>query len=704
MATSIRRSKSLAVSVERRVMCRVEVSDMASGEPNWPVPMKAIGAQNLLTMPGGVSISGYLHKRGGKQLQLFKWPLRYVIIHKGCVYYFKTSTSTFSQGAFSLNGYNRVMRAAEETTSNNVFPFKMAHISKKHRTWYFSAASEDERKRWMLALRKEIDHYHEKKETITDLSESGSDSDSFYGSVERPVAIKYVHNPADDSWQDDEDDDEEDYVKPDAIDDGAPSYPPPPVPRGKADPREPKAEEQQIRHFIPVAGMPKPPPPAPTKVISNSDLKWPRKDSTVPFKFDPDVKPPPIPPFSPAHKPFEFKPPPPLPINNATDWAVKLPTRPSMASSGFSMSCDINPPSFQSPSQRRDSSVSSSKNELTNCLTSNELHSIPPNSMIGNKQLKEELCNLLRKPPSPPATLKPAALANEKLPRHLPAPLPPSKPSHMPAPVTPSTPSHMPAPVTPNKPSHMPAPVPPGKPRHMPASILPNKPSHIPPPVPPAKPPYLSRSTEDNIPPLIPRAKPNIPINEDKSLEPSSSLMKTGPIRPPLVISRVRPPKPDTENIGFSPMLRSPPDGQSFIDKTMDTPVRPGRSRDVDEGSDSDDDYEKVSLPPSVFVDTCESFDVERMFKAMAITGNPLNGLFCIRNSAKAGKVIVVWDKEDGKTRNYRIFEKDTKVYLEGQILFTDISALVEHYYRSPLPGHNTLVLKHAYGCMNGPR
>lgn len=38
------------------------------------------------------------------------------------------------------------MRAAEETTSNNVFPFKMVHISKNHRTWYFSAASEEERK------------------------------------------------------------------------------------------------------------------------------------------------------------------------------------------------------------------------------------------------------------------------------------------------------------------------------------------------------------------------------------------------------------------------------------------------------------------------------------------------------------------------------------------------------------------------------
>lgn len=124
---------------------------MSSPEMCWPVPMRAIGAQNLLTMPGGVSSSGYLHKKGGSQFSLMKcefimkglcvgrqnmwnnkeWfhssvqfhytcgrlfsiavfcrsgPLRYIIIHKGCMYYFKSSTSAAPQGAFSLNGYNR---------------------------------------------------------------------------------------------------------------------------------------------------------------------------------------------------------------------------------------------------------------------------------------------------------------------------------------------------------------------------------------------------------------------------------------------------------------------------------------------------------------------------------------------------------------------------------------------------------------------
>lgn len=54
-------------------MCWVStISFMAAEEMHWPVPMKAIGAQNLLTMPGGVAKAGYLHKKGGTQLQLLK--------------------------------------------------------------------------------------------------------------------------------------------------------------------------------------------------------------------------------------------------------------------------------------------------------------------------------------------------------------------------------------------------------------------------------------------------------------------------------------------------------------------------------------------------------------------------------------------------------------------------------------------------------
>lgn len=39
--------------------------------------------------------------------ELSPGPLRFVIIHQRCIYYFKSSTSASPQGAFSLSGYNR---------------------------------------------------------------------------------------------------------------------------------------------------------------------------------------------------------------------------------------------------------------------------------------------------------------------------------------------------------------------------------------------------------------------------------------------------------------------------------------------------------------------------------------------------------------------------------------------------------------------
>ncbi|XP_056410959.1 SH3 domain-binding protein 2 isoform X2 [Hyla sarda] len=599
MATSIKRTKSRATFVERRNMCRVDMRNMASGEVSWPIPMKAIGAQNLLTMPGGVTSAGYLHKRGGKQLQLFKWPLRYVIIHKGCVYYFKSSTSATSQGAFSLNGYNRVMRAAEETTSNNVFPFKMVHISKKHRTWYFSAASEEERKKWMLALRKEIDHYHEKKEAITDLSDSGSDADSFYGSVERPVDIKYTHNPADDSWQDEDDD--EDYIQPDMIDDSAPSYPPPPIPA------VPENE---------VSGTPKPPPPPPSR---------PQRNNINSVK-------PPVPSFPPAYKANDL-------IHRSTDKAENDPKKDPMR---FPIKKPpVLPPQ---PVQRVQPISFQPKREVIRSQTEETFGNKPPYMPGNNIKLHDELANRFSNA-APPVPEKPM-----KNPNHVVTPLPPAKPN----------------------------------------------------------PPATKTNTVNNYVPPVPR-KPRELSDSLKSPEDSSpTVPKSLPIKPPSILKPILPKiqarKPECDRPGFSPIL-SPPDGQSFRDFTMELPVRQGKPKKImNDKSDSDEDYEKVPLPATVFVDTYDSIDVERMFKAMEARGSPPNGLFCIRNSAKAGKVLVVWDKLESKVRNYRIFEKDTCVYLESESLFPDLASLVEHYYSNTLPSHDRLVLKYAYGSPNTPR
>ncbi|KPP68809.1 SH3 domain-binding protein 2-like [Scleropages formosus] len=333
---------------------------MASAPISWPLPMKAIGAQNLLTMPGGVSQSGYLHKKGGSQFSLMKWPLRFIILHKGCVYYFKSSTSPTPQGAFSLNGYNRpgsnslanlatcpfpmsprVMRATEETTSSNVFPFKIVHFSKKHRTWYFSAASEEERKKWMLDLRKEIDYYHDRRE-----SHFPSDPDPDYGSIEKPLDINYNPDNADDDSADEDDEDEdEDYLKPDGSSPptGAsvfcvmafqkpslitvgfivvtnfivcgrptvppPAYPPPPVPFQHKPHSKSESSQSCSKHLlspVPPAPSRSPPPPAPHSRKPPPLLPPPKpckpdhpslkamlkkQASTVPSNWGRDVKP-----------------------------------------------------------------------------------------------------------------------------------------------------------------------------------------------------------------------------------------------------------------------------------------------------------------------------------------------------------------------------------------------------------------------------
>lgn len=64
---------------------------------------------------------------------------------------------------------------------------------------------------------------------------------------------------------------------------------------------------------------------------------------------------------------------------------------------------------------------------------------------------------------------------------------------------------------------------------------------------------------------------------------------------------------------------------------------------------------------------------------------------------------MVVWDETCNKVRNYRVFEKDSKFYLEGEVLFVSVGSLVEHYHTHALPGHQSLLLQHPYGYA-GPR
>ncbi|XP_029090945.1 SH3 domain-binding protein 2 isoform X3 [Monodon monoceros] len=546
---------------KKTVMCWVSATSfMAAEEMHWPIPMKAIGAQNLLTMPGGVAKAGYLHKKGGTQLQLLKWPLRFVIIHKRCIYYFKSSTSASPQGAFSLSGYNRVMRAAEETTSSNVFPFKIVHISKKHRTWFFSASSEDERKSWMALLRREIGHFHEKKELPLDASDSSSDTDSFYGAIERPVDISLSPYPTDN---------EDALIHP-------PAYPPPPVPT----PRKPVFSDVPQAHSFSSKGPgPLLPPAPPKRSLPDAGLapEDSRRELLGPRWLEPSPRVP-----TPSRRVSE---PPP----------GSLPAVPSRKPPYFREDASSGPEP-RVPGHGA-SSAGAAATTSRNCDKLKSFHLSP------------------RGPPTPE-----------------PPPVPASKPKFL-------------------------------------------KVAEVAPPREAAKPGLF-----------VPAVAPRPPALKLPTPEATA--------RPAILPRPEKPPLPHLQ--------RSPPDGQSFRSFSFEKPRKPAQADTPQAdagGEDSDEDYEKVPLPSSVFINTTESCEVERLFKATSPRGEPLDGLYCIRNSStKAGKVLVVWDETSSKVRNYRIFEKEAKFYLEGEVLFVSVGSLVEHYHTHVLPGHQSLLLRHPYG------
>ncbi|XP_072803123.1 SH3 domain-binding protein 2 isoform X2 [Vicugna pacos] len=559
---------------------------MAAEEMHWPVPMKAIGAQNLLTMPGGVAKAGYLHKKGGTQLQLLKWPLRFVIVHKRCVYYFRSSTSASPQGAFSLSGYNRVMRAAEETTSNNVFPFKIVHVSRKHRTWFFSASSEDERKSWMALLRREIGHFHEKKELPL---EASSDTDSFYGAVERPVDISFSACPADS--EDYEHDDEDDsYMEPDSPEPGRPedalvhppAYPPPPVPT----PRKPVFSDVPRTHSFTSKGagpMLPPPPPKRSLPDAGSATEDSKRDLLGLKRIEPSPRVP----------------------------------------------------------------------------TASRRMSDPP----------------LGSPPTMPGLRKPPCFPENTFHENTSPSLEPRIPSHGVS--SASTATAVSRNCDKLKSFHL-------SPR--------GPPMPEPPPLPANKPKFLKMAEE--VPPRE-AARPGLFGPPVAPKPPALKLpMPEATARPAVLPRPDKPPLPQLQ--------RSPPDGQSFRSFSFEKPRKPSQadSSQADPGGeDSDEDYEKVPLPSSVFINTTESCEVERLFKATSPREEPQDGLYCIRNSStKSGKVLVVWDETSNKVRNYRIFEKDSKFYLEGDVLFLSVGSLVEHYHTHVLPGHQSLLLRLPYG------
>ncbi|XP_048474825.1 SH3 domain-binding protein 2 isoform X2 [Rhincodon typus] len=736
---------------------------MATGvEENWPVPMRAIGAQNLLTMPGGVTQSGYLHKKGGSQWKIMKWPLRFVIIHKGCIYYFKSSTAASPQGAFSLNGYNRVMRSTEETTSSNVFPFKIIHINKKHRTWYFSAACEEERKNWMMGLRKEIDRYHEKADVQGNLSDY-SDAEKFYGSIERPVQIKYTARELesgdyadDDEEEEEEEEEEDDYLRPDGLSVSLKSEGVHPMLNSpiqlernnkKPLPPLPPPTQRRMSHGLVVIKedlssslQDRLPSPSATKTEVSALLKClsPKASPGCPTPPSVHLK------SASGGKEQHWR------YSETTDSDVKVKSKFAMElnkhlqqTTGKETSLDVVSPSVLFYKGPNSGPPSTSTNKASS--------TVPPSVPI-NKGT-----NII--PPPVPinkgTNIIPPPVPINKGTNIIPPPVPINKGTNIIPPMNKGA-CIVPSPVPMNKgASTVPPPVPMNKgvstisppvPIDKGASTVPppvpmNKgASAVPPSVPVNKGPkagytiFMSKEPSTESPsilmtkgcnagsPPVPMSKgsnashPPLPTNKPILSPIPSEPVQVKPklYKPELLpkgtsaLTKQPPPvKPKFQQYGThlaKPLHRSSPEGRSFRSAETEKPVPRQRSQSqpsqshISEYDDDDADYENVQLPPSVFVNTTESNDVERLFISTNPRSNPENGLYCIRNSSKSGQVLVVWDDSEKKVRNYRIFEKESKFFLESDVKFICLASMIEFYHKHTLPIHDNLRLRVPYG------
>ncbi|XP_060698775.1 SH3 domain-binding protein 2 [Hemiscyllium ocellatum] len=736
---------------------------MAAGmEENWPVPMRAIGAQNLLTMPGGVTQSGYLHKKGGSQWKIMKWPLRFVIIHKGCIYYFKSSTAASPQGAFSLNGYNRVMRSTEETTSSTVFPFKIIHINKKHRTWYFSAACEEERKKWMMGLRKEIDRYHEKTDMQGNLSDY-SDAEKFYGSIERPVQIKYTAKESesgdyavDEEEEEEEEEEEDDYLRPDGLSvesEGvrpmlnSPSQleksnkkPLPPLPPPTQ--RRMSHELVIIKEGVSSSSQDHLPSPSSTKTETSALFKCLSPKASPGCPNPPNVHLKSTSNGKEQHRRY----------SETTDSDIKVKSKFAMElnkhlqhTAGKETSLDVVSPSVLFYKGHNSGSPST--------LMSKALGTVPLPVPI-NK-------GTVTVPPPVPmnkrtSTVPPPVPMNKRT-STVPPPVPMNKGANTvppPVPMNKGT-GTVPPPVPMNKAANTVPPqvlmnkaantVPPPVLMNKAANTVPhpvpmNKGSNAAPPPVPGNKGFTAESTifmskepstaspsilttkgcnAGSPPAPLPKGSnaspPPLPANKPMFTPIPSELVQVKPklYKPELLpkgtsaFTKQLPPavKPNFQQHDTKlpkPLHRSSPEGRSF--RSAETEKLVPRLRSQSQPSRShvtesdDDDYENVQLPPSVFVNTTESNDVERLFISTHPRSNPENGLYCIRNSSKAGKVLVVWDGSEKKVRNYRIFEKESKFFLEADVKFICLASMVEFYHKHTLPIHDNLRLKVPYG------
>lgn len=118
-------------------------------------PFASISATALLTTQE-VSHTGWIRKEG---CGVRTWKKRFMILHHGCIYYFKDTDSGAPKGKFALNGYRCETAQERERDDKYPFTFKVVPDEENARTYYFSSPSKSEMEGWINEINKDVRTY-----------------------------------------------------------------------------------------------------------------------------------------------------------------------------------------------------------------------------------------------------------------------------------------------------------------------------------------------------------------------------------------------------------------------------------------------------------------------------------------------------------------------------------------------------------------
>ncbi|XP_028391424.1 SH3 domain-binding protein 2-like [Dendronephthya gigantea] len=134
-------------------------------------PFPSIGAPALLGMD--VSHTGWVRKEG---YGYRSWKSRFMVLHHGCIYYFKETDSNGPKGKFSLNGYRCLLAPDREKRDRYPYVFKLVPDDEEHRTYYISSPSKSEMEGWMKSIDADIQLYCPSEYDYVDTTNLGDKS------------------------------------------------------------------------------------------------------------------------------------------------------------------------------------------------------------------------------------------------------------------------------------------------------------------------------------------------------------------------------------------------------------------------------------------------------------------------------------------------------------------------------------------------